>query len=104
MFIKYKIKSIIMADLENKFEKPTKDNVEKGDFMVIIRSGVPGLAPGATYGLAEITNITEERIEGKYKDDSKSVRYRDAIVVKKDGKGLVGGFIQDYCMYPKSSD
>ena len=84
--------------IENKFEKPTKDNVEKGDFMVVIISGVPGLAPGATYGLAEITNITEDRLES----DTKSISYGDAIVVKKDGKGLVGGFIQDYCMYPKS--
>jgi len=84
-----------MADLGHKFEKPTKDNVDKGDFFVVISSGTPGLA--ATYGLVKITNITKDRIES----DTKSIRYGDAIVLKKDGNYLVGQFIQKY---PKSSN
>ena len=75
--------------IENKFEKPTRDNVDKGDFIVVMNPGAPGLT-SATYGLVKITNITEDRLES----DTKSVSYGDAIVLKKDGNYLVGGIVQ----------
>ena len=86
---KIKIKSVNMDDLERKFEEPTKDNVDKGDFMVVMSPGASGLT-SATYGLVKITNITKDRLES----DTKSVRYGDAIVLKENGNYLVGGIVQ----------
>ena len=86
-----------MAGLEHKFEEPTKDNVEKGDFLVVMNPSTPGLT-SATYGLVKITNITNDRLES----DTKSVSYSDAIVLKKNGNYLVGGIVQ--FMMSKSSD
>ena len=85
-----------MAGLEHKFEEPTKDNVEVGDFLVVINPGIPGLAPAATYGLIEINELTEDRIEGEHKDGTTSMRYGDAIVLKKGGNYLVGKFVNKY--------
>ena len=79
--------------IENKFEEPTLENVEIGDLLVVINPGIPGLVSSATKGLEEITNTTSDRIESK----KYSIRYGDAIVLKKNGKYLLGLNLQtDY--------
>ncbi len=97
-------KTDIMANIEKKFEKPTKDNVKIGDFIVVVEPGIPGLAPSPVYGLAKITKITDDRIEGDFRDNTKSIRYSDSIVLKKNGKYLVGECIQEHYTYSKSSN
>jgi hypothetical protein len=82
--------------IEHKFEEPTPNNVEKGDYLVVIDSGTPGLI-SPTINLEEITKITKDKIES----DKHSIRYSEAIVIK--SYSLVGKNIQKY-MYPKSSN
>jgi len=64
--------------MANEFKRPTKDNVELGDF--VVREAVRSI----------ILSPVEETDKKAIHAIGTSVRYEDAVVLKKDGSYLVG--------------
>ena len=66
-----------------KFERPNKNNVKKGDLLVIKNKSLE-------IKLAPIKDIFEDRVWAEWYDGGASRTYEKAIIRKEDGTWLVG--------------
>ena len=67
-----------LKDVEFKFNEPSLDNVELGDFLVCASGGEIYVAP--------ITETSQSRLWGSCFESN----YTDAVILKRDGKYFVG--------------
>ena len=73
-----------MAKVPENIGRPTRDNVEKGDFLVV------DLPCHFGCGVLQIKRVKENQIGAREESSSAHRTYNKAIVLKKDGTYLVG--------------